>query len=228
MKDPAFLFYSSDFLTGTMFMTNEQVGQYIRLLCAQHQKGRLTEKHMLNICKAYDEEVYSKFTKDDNGLYYNPRLEDESIKRANFAESRRNNAKGKRKITKKPLKAYAKHMEDENENENINKSKDKKEKEKIVFPFTSKKFMESWDRWLTYKREEHNFKYKSNTSIQAALMDLNKKSNNNESVALEIIMQSISNGWKGFFTITKNNNNNESDKKSRRAEINRAVLENFS
>ena len=26
-KDPAFLFYSSDFLTGTMFKSNAQVGQ---------------------------------------------------------------------------------------------------------------------------------------------------------------------------------------------------------
>ena len=43
-KDPAFLFYPSDFLTGTMFMTDEQVGKYIRLLCAQHQKGHLCEK----------------------------------------------------------------------------------------------------------------------------------------------------------------------------------------
>ena len=43
-KDPAVLFYTSDFLSGTFTMTNEQVGKYIRLLCLQHQKGRLTEK----------------------------------------------------------------------------------------------------------------------------------------------------------------------------------------
>ena len=40
-KDPAFLFYSNDFLTGTYTMTDEQVGKYIRLLCLQHQKGEL-------------------------------------------------------------------------------------------------------------------------------------------------------------------------------------------
>ena len=43
-KDPAFLFYTSDFLTGTMFMTDEEVGVYIRLLCVQHQHGGLIEK----------------------------------------------------------------------------------------------------------------------------------------------------------------------------------------
>ena len=56
-KDPAFLFYSSDFLTGTMFLSDEQVGKFIRLLCVQHQKGRLSEKHMLSICKAYDSDI---------------------------------------------------------------------------------------------------------------------------------------------------------------------------
>ena len=50
-KDPAVLFYTSDFLTGTMTMTNDQVGMYIRLLCLQHQKNFLSEKDMLSICK---------------------------------------------------------------------------------------------------------------------------------------------------------------------------------
>ena len=47
-KDPAFLFYTSDFLTGTMFMTNEQVGIYIRLLCSQHQHGGIIDKISFN------------------------------------------------------------------------------------------------------------------------------------------------------------------------------------
>ena len=47
-KDPAVLFYTSDFLSGTFTMTNEQVGMYIRLLCLQHQKGKLSEKDMLS------------------------------------------------------------------------------------------------------------------------------------------------------------------------------------
>jgi len=40
-KDPAFLFYSSDFLSGTFTLSNEHKGMYITLLCLQHQKGRL-------------------------------------------------------------------------------------------------------------------------------------------------------------------------------------------
>jgi hypothetical protein len=62
-KDPAFLFYSSDFLTGTMFMDNEQVGKFIRLMCAQHQKGRLSEKDMLKICGTHDADIHRKAEK---------------------------------------------------------------------------------------------------------------------------------------------------------------------
>ena len=93
MKDPAFLFYPEAFLVGTMDMTNEEVGVYIRLLCRQHQKGHIPESRI----KTVPEEVQSKFTKDENGLYYNERLDKEIEKRQKYTESRRNNgAKGGR------------------------------------------------------------------------------------------------------------------------------------
>ena len=121
-KDPAFLFYSSDFLTGTFTMSNEQVGKYIRLLCLQHQKIELTEKDMLNICKTYDEDIYSKFECID-GLYYNKRLRDESIKRKEYSESRKKNRK--KKDMSNICQTYDSHMENENENVNENINKDK-------------------------------------------------------------------------------------------------------
>ena len=122
-KDPAVLFYTSDFLSGTFTMDNEQVGKYIRLLCLQHQKGKLSEKDMLSICKAYDNEIWDKFKVED-GLYYNDRMYNETIRRQKFSESRRNNAKSPKKES--TCEAYAKHMETETENititinENIN------------------------------------------------------------------------------------------------------------
>lgn len=89
MRDPAFNFYSDNFLSGTMFFSDEQVGKYIRLLCAQHQTGHLSEKQMLYICKTYDEDIWKKFTKDENGLFYNDRLQVEIEKRNKYCESRR-------------------------------------------------------------------------------------------------------------------------------------------
>ena len=134
MKDPAFLFYSSDFLSGTMLMTDEEIGQYIKLLCLQHQKGHLKENDMLNICKTYNEDIFSKFIKDEEGNYYNERLEYESNKRKAYSESRRNNRKKKEekqtyeKDMKNICNSYEKHMENENANinENININKNNK------------------------------------------------------------------------------------------------------
>lgn len=82
-KDPAFLFYSSDFLTGTMFMTNEQVGLYIRLLCAQHQHGGRIDTNVLRTqCDSITNGsvVYSKFEHDDTGSF-SVRLDEEMKKR---------------------------------------------------------------------------------------------------------------------------------------------------
>lgn len=210
MKDPAFLFYSSDFLTGTMFMSNEQVGQYIRLLCAQHQTGHLSKKHMLSICNASDIEVLDKFIIDDGGLYYNERLEFESNKRSKFAESRRNNAKGRRNKPLKTTKAYAEHMENENENENRDINRDiNANKSEIIFPFDGQGFLDMWQHWKDYKKGEFNFKYKSFESEQAALSKLSKLADT-EKLAIEIITQSIENGWKGFFKLKFENESKKS------------------
>ena len=117
-KDPAFLFYSSDFLTGTLLMSMEQKGKFITLLCIQHQKGHLSEKDMLHICGSYDEDVFTKFQKDEQGKFYNIRLEEEVGKRKAYSESRRNNRKKKEDMNNTSL-SYVEHMENENENENL-------------------------------------------------------------------------------------------------------------
>jgi len=109
-KDPAVLFYTSDFLTGTMTMTHEQVGKYIRLLCLQHQKNFLTEEDMINICNSYDKHIYSKFTHAD-GIYFNDRMREEKLKRLNYSQSRSGNRSGKTK-EKIISSTYVPHMED--------------------------------------------------------------------------------------------------------------------
>ncbi|MFA5261284.1 MAG: hypothetical protein WC450_08665 [Candidatus Omnitrophota bacterium] len=130
-KDPAFLFYTSDFLTGTMTMTDEQVGKYIRLLCMQHQKGTLTKKDMLFICRTYDNEVFSKFQENSDGTFFNKRLLAETEKRVKYSQSRAFNRSNKDKDMKnisstydkdmkKICNRYDEHMENENENININ------------------------------------------------------------------------------------------------------------
>jgi hypothetical protein len=133
-KDPAFLFYTGDFSTGTQFFTDEQVGKFLRILMAQHQHGHLTEQQMIFICKSYDKEVFSKFIKDEQGLYFNIRLEFEVNKRRSFSESRSKNKIGKTKIISK---SYDNHMENKNKNKNKNEIIIGKEGvgEKLKLPF---------------------------------------------------------------------------------------------
>lgn len=131
LKIPAFQFYSSDFITGTMFMSNEEVGAYIRCLCMQHQKGHLKEKEMMKICLNQEvlDSVMNHYKQDDEGLFYNKRLDFEKEKSRKYSESRAKNRSKKDNISKtydntyeKDMKnicnSYDKHMEDEEEDIN--------------------------------------------------------------------------------------------------------------
>ena len=104
-KDPAFLLYTSDFLTGVTLMNYEQRGKYITLLCLQHQEGHLTEEDMLAICGKRDEKIFAKFLKDEGGLYYNDRLDVEKEKRRKYTESQ----------SKKVQKRWSKRYQDNTE-----------------------------------------------------------------------------------------------------------------
>ena len=133
-KDPAVLFYTSDFLIGCSYLTFEERGQYITLLCLQHQLGRIPENHMISICKSKESPVIKKFVQE-NGHYYNIRMAEEIEKRINYCNSRSNNKSGrpKKKIIRK---SYDYHMENENENENKdNKYNVGKKKRHLEFVF---------------------------------------------------------------------------------------------
>lgn len=133
-KDPAVLFYTSDFLSGTITMNYEERGKYITLLCIQHQKGYLTEKDLKLILDDSDIEIFNKFKLSEDGYYYNIKMKECADARKAYSKSRSDNRKGKTKdkdminISKsyeKHMKntsiSYDKHMETGNENEDINK-----------------------------------------------------------------------------------------------------------
>jgi hypothetical protein len=139
-KDPAFLFYSADFIVGTYEMTDEQVGRYIRLMCLQHQKGHLSESVVLSVMGGeIDREVIGKLKRDDDGLYYNERLEEETNKRRKYSESRAKNRKGKA-VSKSHdnhmsniCNSYDEHMVNENEDVNVNVNEVKGTKKRMTY-----------------------------------------------------------------------------------------------
>lgn len=81
-KDPAFLFYVQDFIMGTMLMSHEEVGIYIRLLCVQHQHKGYVEKESFNAMVGDKVRIRAKFKESKKG-FYNDRLLDEINKRTN-------------------------------------------------------------------------------------------------------------------------------------------------
>jgi uncharacterized protein YdaU (DUF1376 family) len=199
-KDPAFLFYPNDWIGGTMGMTFEEKGAYMELLMMQFNRGHMTSHMIGQVIGQLWVNIQDKFTQDENGLWYNQRLEEEKNKRQKFTESRRNNISGSNQHTKKSNKKrghktghMTSHMEDVNENED--------ESIIVVYPFDSENFKKWWSIWKEYKKKEHRFNYKTKISEQAALKKLSHLSGGNELKAAAIIEQSISEGWKGFFEL---------------------------
>lgn len=125
-KDPAFLFYSQDFITGVTVLDFHDRGRYITLLALMHQQGRMSEDTVRFIVGDISQKLRSKFSVDEGGNWYNERLELEIEKRKKFISSRRENgSQGGR--PKKPLAkpngyAYAKPLAKPSENlpENVN------------------------------------------------------------------------------------------------------------
>lgn len=129
MSDPAFLFYPNDYLGGTLGMTFEEKGAYIELLMMQFNLGHLQESKILKMLGSSSElweSIKSKFDIDENGLFYNKRLEAEQIKRRNYSESRKKNKEGKNQYSKTGhmLGHMTTHMLGHMENENENRNKD--------------------------------------------------------------------------------------------------------
>jgi hypothetical protein len=138
-KDPAFLFYSQDFFTGTATMSFEDKGKYIHLLCLMHQQGRLKEETIRFLVGSVSDNLKNKFSVDEDGFWFNKRLEDESEKRNKFTESRRANGSlgGRPKIKEANLVVnhMDNHMANENEDSNIEIRKENfKQKLKAKFP----------------------------------------------------------------------------------------------
>ena len=235
MKDPAFLFYSSDFLSGTMLMSDEEIGQYIKLLCLQHQKGHLKEKDMLNICKTYNEEIFSKFKKDEEGNYYNERLENEINKRKAYSESRRNNRKKKNSECEKEetyeedmkniCNSYEKHMENENGNIDIiiteiknrdnggMEEEEKKQKKKTLEDVVKEnQFSEELESAIKDFVEMRKTIKKPMTARALELLIKNlKKLTNLEDEQIAILNQSIEHSWQTVYPLKTNSNSGMND-----------------
>jgi len=133
MKDPAFLFYPGDWLSGTIGMTFEEKGAYFELLMVQFSRGHMTSHMCGQVVGDIWERIKFKFQQDENGLWYNERLDIEKERRKNFVNSRKNNKSGSNQhknvkenqnINTHTNNHMSGHMTSHMENRNINRDID--------------------------------------------------------------------------------------------------------
>jgi len=122
-KDPAMLWYWNDWHSSTVLLSRFLKGCFMDVMHAQFNNGRLSLEE-IKVCLGSDfgtswPAIQKKFKQDENGLFFNERLEHEKEKRRAFTESRRQNVSKKEK---KPSydDTYVKHMNNHMENENRN------------------------------------------------------------------------------------------------------------
>ena len=125
-KPPAFQFYAQDFLTGVVFLTNEEVGIYIRILSKQWTDGKIPLKRLnLLIGKDWEElseELRTKF-KTKNGFIWNKRLKTQYLELIEFRQKQsKNGSKGGRPKTQTKPKQNPKQSSSSSTSSSTSKS----------------------------------------------------------------------------------------------------------
>lgn len=105
-KAPAFQLYTDDFLAGTLEMSQEEVGQLIRLLCHQWNRGSIpveTEKQQRLTGGCVSVDVLAKFRLCEDGQLRNDRLESVRSERDRFLQQQ--SEKGRKSAESRKLKS---------------------------------------------------------------------------------------------------------------------------
>ena len=134
-KKPSISFYTSDFITQTMFLSFEDKGKLIMLYCLQHQHGHLSKEQMESVCGNLSTSILNFFQLDAEGKYFNEQIENSMIERDNFIkrQKEKSNKRWKKDATEYPTEYPTEHsvgmpLEDEDEKEE--EIEDVKEKDK--------------------------------------------------------------------------------------------------
>lgn len=201
-------------------MTDEQVGVYIRMLCAQHQHGGRIDTNVLrSYCNRITngDTVFSKFVHDESGSY-NERLEIEMEKRREKSAKAAESVK-KRWEKSKNQNTYERNtnvIRSENENENRNENEneivieDKIEKKPAIeipegFPFETEYAKQAMRDYIQHRRQ---LKVKPYTKIglERAMKEWQLWG---EASFIEQVNETIRNNWQGIFPPKHISNNGQ-------------------
>jgi len=207
-KAPAFQFYAGDFLIGTMGMSDEDIGVFIKMLCRQWIDGSLPNnqkmiKKLINSRKVPSEMVMHKFEICDDELLRNGRLEETRKERQAFVESRKENA-NKRWSKETDGNALAMHVHDSSicktdalhlqSSSSTTIPKKKERADALVLPFDSADFKFFWENW-----EQHLKEKKKPLQPTAKKMQLAKLKEFGEQRAIAALKYSISGNCQGIY-----------------------------
>lgn len=147
-KDPAFLFYPGDYISGTMHLDFECKGAYMDLLMLQFQKDHMTIHMIKHVLGHKFDHIWSQISdkfKEKDGKFWNERLRVEKEKRSSFCKSRKKNREGVKDMTTH----MCKHMEDEDINSINVVNSEKKEVEIVGSELAINTARKAWDdqRW---------------------------------------------------------------------------------
>lgn len=80
---PAVLVYYDDLLTDTSHLTDQEFGQYLRILLAQNNQGHMRKAFLNRLVDTKEvlPEVMALLSEDDSGLWYSIRMEVEIVRR---------------------------------------------------------------------------------------------------------------------------------------------------
>ena len=170
-KDFAFLFYPNDWQGGTITMSRHLKGCYIDLLIAQFNSGPLSLEEIKTVLGndfAAWGSLSIKFTKTDNGLFFNERLDAKKAKRATFSIQQKERIKkrwNKNGIDSGNTPVLPK-IENENEDANI-KEKSFGKSENLLIP----EMLREWKKTFKNYPEKKESDYPALLSIAQFIAD---------------------------------------------------------
>lgn len=225
-KDPAFLFYPGDWQGGTSTLSRFLKGCYMDILIAQFNNGHLSLEEIKTVLGSDFGQswptIQKKFKKDSTGLFFNVKLETETIKRIEYSKSRaknRNGTKHVKNISGTHVPTHVKHVENGDGNEDGNKlekrdfSKPDVEGDEIIFPIDTPEVRQAWAQWKEYRFKQNGEKY-GFMGEQAALKLL---STMGEEQIKATILKAIESKWKNLYPDNNVKNGNTSTKGNTRS-----------
>jgi len=222
-ESPWFKFFTGEWANGSITLENYAVqGVFINACCFYWSKqGDVTRKQLekkIRSNKELDVLFEEEILKTDGQYIIIDFLDNQMVERQE--KSKQASEAGKKSAAKRAEKhqresnarstpveiSFNENPTNKNKSKNKKENKSKKEnnKEAIVYFPNDILLNEKYIEFLNFRKESKKPVLKS--SLEANKKKLMKMAAENPNTAIEIIDQSIANGWQGFFELKTNNN----------------------